>query len=118
LDVFLNIGLCDITAHVDFSALAQAASQLDLQLAGFTSQGAYLLANNLGIFAEQLINQTIDQTIDQNRTNDSNIYRISQQVQQLTSPHEMGELFKVMALTKNWDQELSGFQFYDHRYRL
>lgn len=107
-DVFKYIGLSDITAHVDFTALANAANKLNLNVAGFTTQGAYLLDNNLTHFAEQALQNL----------NNSNPYILSQQIQQLTSPQEMGELFKVMAVTKQWDHPLTGFQLRDHRYRL
>src|SRR6185437_13387002 len=46
-DVFVWPGLADITAHVDFSAVAEAAERGGLHVAGFTSQAAYLL--NAGI---------------------------------------------------------------------
>lgn len=107
-DVFQHIGLTDITAHVDFTALACAAQALNLHVAGFTTQGAYLLDNNLTHFAQQALQNASTATS----------YLISQQVQQLTSPQEMGELFKVMAVTKQWDHPLTGFQLRDHRYRL
>lgn len=104
-NVFEHIGLSDITAHVDFTALAYAAHAAHLEVAGFTTQAAYLLDNQLAHFAEKAF-----------ETNNPLI--ISQQVQQLTSPQEMGELFKVMALTKNWDHPLTGFSLRDHRSRL
>ncbi len=107
-DVFQHIGLTDITAHVDFTALANAAHELELNVAGFTTQGAYLLDNNLTHFAQQALQNASTVTP----------YLIAQQVQQLTSPQEMGELFKVMAVTKQWDHPLTGFQLRDHRYRL
>jgi SAM-dependent MidA family methyltransferase len=45
-------------------------------------------------------------------------WRSAQQLQRLTSPAEMGELFKVLALTRSLDLDLAGFQFMDQRARL
>ncbi len=97
------IGLQDITAHVDFTALAKAAMGASLNVAGFTNQGSFLIALNL------LENSHLD-THEQ--------IKLSQQIQKLTSPHEMGELFKAMALTKNIELPLQGFSLRDFRHRL
>lgn len=103
-DPFLYIGLQDITAHVDFTAVALAAVEHGLSVEGFTHQAGFLLDNDLMGIAEK--NTTL------------NPYVLSQQIQQLTQPHEMGELFKVIALGKNIDFELTGFQHFDQRHRL
>ena len=96
-DPYYYPGLQDITAHVDFTAVANTT---DLALAGFTSQAAFLLNCGLLDFLK---------TPDINRNKQVNI---------LTSPSEMGELFKVMALAKNYDQPLIGFSQFDKRGRL
>ena len=44
--------------------------------------------------------------------------KIAQQVRMLTMPEEMGERFKVMALTKEYDHTLNGFALMDQRVRL
>lgn len=93
-DPLANIGLQDITAHVDFSALAKAAVDLGLHINGFTTQGHFLLANGL---------------LDLATTSNVNPYQLSQQIQVLTQPHEMGELFKVIALSKAIEIPLQGF---------
>ena len=93
-DPMVNIGLQDITAHVDFSALAQAGLNLGLNISGYTTQGNFLLANGLLNLA------TISEI---------HPYQLSQQIQVLTQPHEMGELFKVIAFSKGIDIELQGF---------
>ena len=58
---------------------------------------------------------------EQERTNAestaSEMY-LSQQVKKLTLPHEMGELFKVMALTRNYSGQLRGFSMHNHKGRL
>lgn len=106
-DPFQQIGLQDLTSHVDFTALAQAGQDAGLTLAGFTTQGAFLLGNGLLTLAEENFSDDLKSNIQQ-----------SQQIQILTAPHEMGELFKVMAFTKNLDFPLQGFSLRDHRYRL
>jgi SAM-dependent MidA family methyltransferase len=82
------VGLQDITAHVDFSFVAQCATQADLVLHEYTTQAHFLL--NCGILS--LAEQTTDNLKQLN---------ISREIQILTMPHEMGELFKVMVLSKN-----------------
>ncbi len=104
-DPLVYIGLQDITTHVDFTALGYAAINNSLHVSGFTNQAAFLLANGLLSLAEEM--NTSQQQI-----------LISQQIQQLTQPHEMGELFKVMALTKQFDEPLQGFALRDQRHRL
>ncbi len=100
------VGLQDITAHVDFTAIADAAIENDLQVAGFTSQAAFLLGCGLMDVAAG-----VQDIYSQLKT--------SQQIQVLTSPNEMGELFKVMALTKGMGGfSCCGFSLQDQRYRL
>lgn len=90
----------DITAHVDFTHVAEAAHQAGFHVAGYTHQAAFLLGNGL---LELLKNNHID---DMNR------------VKQLIQPNEMGELFKVIALTKHFEKPLNGFQLNDKRVSL
>jgi SAM-dependent MidA family methyltransferase len=104
-DPLVRVGLQDITAHVDFSAIAQSAHDAGLHVAGFTTQAYFLLALGLAQMADEA-------------GDDHARWRIAQHIQKLTSPAEMGELFKVIALTKNLDVPLSGFALIDHRRRL
>ena len=97
-DPFWLPGLCDLTAHVDFSALAQAATQSDLQLAGYTSQASFLM--NAGI--TDLLAQTPP-------PNAAAYLPQAHALQRLISPAEMGELFKVIVFTQNLDLSWSGF---------
>lgn len=108
-DVFLWPGLQDITAHVDFTAVAEAALDHQLDLLGYASQSAYLLDNNLLALSEQLAARL-----------DSEVHRIqtAQAVKTLTLPGEMGERFQVMALGKGYDHDLAGFRSQDLAYRL
>jgi len=86
-DPFYLPGLQDVTAHVDFTAMARAALESDLDLLGYTSQAAFLLEAGIG---QQLL-----------RTPPENALQYLPQanaMQKLVSPAEMGELFKVLAI--------------------
>ncbi len=99
------LGLQDITAHVDFTAVAEAAINLGYDVSGFTTLAYFLLGSHI----HELIQSTTTQAAD---------WQAKQAIMQLTSPSEMGELFKVIQLTKNLDLQLSGFTLKDMRYRL
>lgn len=103
-DPFRFVGLQDITAHVDFTAVAEAGTDAGLDLLGFTTQAHFLL----GLGIEQLL---ADADEDRRIT-------LAQQLKQLVLPSEMGELFKVLALGKRVKLPLSGFSLQDHRGRL
>ncbi len=103
---FLYPGLQDISVHVDFTAIAKAAVDCGLQVAGFTSQAAFLLATGLLEFAQELDPGTPEQVA------------ASRQLRQLMMPGEMGEAVKVIALTKRVQPGLLGFQELDYRPRL
>lgn len=100
-------GLQDITAFVDFSAVAYAAVDADMEVRGYTTQAAFLMANGL----DQLHAEAVSDDIKTQIT-------LSQQIKTLTLPSEMGERFKVIALAKNYDEALSGFALSDYRSRL
>ena len=106
-DPFLLPGLQDITAHVDFTAIARAASDAGLELAGYTTQANFL------------IDCGIAELLQESGEPGSVAYlRASSAVQRLLSPAEMGELFKVIAFTRNFDQPLRGFATGDRSSRL
>jgi SAM-dependent MidA family methyltransferase len=91
-------GLQDITSHVDFSAVADAARNAGLELLGYTSQAYFL------------INCGITEILAQSPAENAKDYLpLANQVQKLVSPAEMGELFKVIAFGKNVCQPLAGF---------
>ncbi|HVT62447.1 MAG TPA: SAM-dependent methyltransferase, partial [Legionellaceae bacterium] len=100
----LHIGQQDITAHVDFTHVAEAAFEANMQVSGFTSQGSFLLANGLLSLVESGCSKT---SLQQH-----------QAIKTLIQSNEMGELFKVMALTKHWHEPLRGFQMQDRRASL
>ena len=106
-DPFVYPGLQDITTHIDFTAMADAALEAGLQVAGYTTQAHFLLENGL---TECLA--ASDQA-------DAELQlRLANQVKRLTLPQEMGELFKVMALSKNLTVTPPGFMMSDLRHRL
>lgn len=101
----LHIGQQDITAHVDFSHVAEAGHAAGFHVAGYTNQAAFLLAAGLPGLLEAIQDEH------------ERIHAV-QAVKQLLQPHEMGELFKVIALTKNYPEPLQGFLFSDKRSSL
>jgi SAM-dependent MidA family methyltransferase len=105
-DPFVYPGLQDVTAHVDFTAIAETAQASGLNVSGYTSQAYFLLSNGLTELAEANAHNERDQLL------------YAQQIRTLTMPGEMGELFKVMALTKNYESALTGFSMLDARHKL
>jgi SAM-dependent MidA family methyltransferase len=103
-DPFVAPGLQDITAHVDFTAMADAALEGGLDVLGYTSQARFLM--NAGLM-ELLA------TLDPNDTH--NYARTLAPVQKLLSEAEMGELFKVLAVGRGMDEPLVGFKRGDRR---
>ena len=111
-DPFWYPGLQDITAFVDFTDVAYAADALGLQVAGYTTQAAFLLANGLAeLHAGQVPRGSDIESIKQQVS-------LSQQVKTLTLPTEMGDRFKVLAVTKNFHDDIAGFVMLDLRNRL
>jgi SAM-dependent MidA family methyltransferase len=106
-DPFFHPGLQDISAWVDFTALAEACSAAGCELAGFTTQ-AYFLAG-LGIDREMRSAAA---------ENENQFARLANQARQLMLPGEMGERFKVMAWTRGCHAQLSGFGLQDLRHSL
>lgn len=104
-------GLTDISASVDFTALAEAADLCGLEVNGYTTQSMFLLACGLDrLLAEfQLLS-------------DSERLKMNNQVRLLTLPGEMGERFQVMALSRGLDESLGndllGFSLKDYCHRL
>lgn len=102
-DVFARVGLQDLTAWVDFTAVAEAATATGLEVAGFATQAHFLAS--LGIDRE------LAAALE--GTNTREALALSQGASMLLLPGEMGERFKVMALTRDIDGTLTGFSFRD-----
>ncbi len=106
-DPFLWPGLNDITAFVDFTSVAEAAFDAGLDVQGYTSQAAFLF--NCGIL-ECLARRGPEESAD--------YVRAARAVQRLTTPQEMGELFKVLALGRGLAEPLIGFSRGDRLHAL
>jgi SAM-dependent MidA family methyltransferase len=106
-DPFLYLGLQDITAHVDFTRIAQAGVEAGLSFVGYLNQ------------AQFLINCEIIQSLECMSKEDIVEYlSYTTAVQKLLSPAEMGELFKVIAFDKNIDIDFIGFSQGDKSHTL
>ena len=97
-DPFERPGEQDITAHVDFSALARAARESGLEVLGYATQAQFLV--NCGI---------TDVLAQANVENALHYAPLASEAQILLSPAEMGELFKVLAVGRGVNAPLVGF---------
>lgn len=106
-DPFHLPGLQDITAFVDFTAIAEAASAAGMQLEGFASQARFLVACGIDqIMAE----------ID--ALNTPQFLQLSNEAKRLMLPGEMGDRFKVIGFSRELPQGVKGFDSQDLRSRL
>ena len=101
------VGLQDITAHVNFTQIAEAGVASGLCLSGFTSQAQFLLNCGLLNFMQKISPEEIAQYAP-----------MAAAVQKLLSPAEMGELFKVIGFSKNIAPALLGFMQGDKAHTL
>jgi SAM-dependent MidA family methyltransferase len=106
-DPLVYPGLQDITAHVDFTAIAEAAQASGFDVAGYTTQAYFLLGSGL----DQLVSASDPNDVETHMT-------LVQGIKKLTLPTEMGERFKVLGLTRGWNHSLRGFAMRDMRERL
>ena len=106
-DPFAHPGEEDITAHVDFTALAEAAHEAGADALGYTTQ------------AQFLVNSGITEVLAEvNAENALHYAPIAAQAQKLLSPAEMGELFKVLGVGRNLGRPLPGFSRGDRLHTL
>lgn len=101
-DPYVNIGVQDITAWVDFTRVAEAALDAGLDVRGFATQAAFLLATGI----ERWVMEASDPLQQA---------RLAGEARRLLLPGEMGEAFKLMALAKGYDGPLTGFALQDLR---
>jgi SAM-dependent MidA family methyltransferase len=102
---FINIGVQDITAWVDFTRVGEAALAAGLEVTGFNTQAAFLLGNGI----EPMLSEPPDVA---GRT------KLAGEARRLMLPGEMGESFKVMAACRKLRKPLRGFAFQDLRKSL
>jgi SAM-dependent MidA family methyltransferase len=102
-DPFFMPGLQDITAHVDFSAMAKAAEEGGAEVFGFTTQAYFLISCGLAVLVS-----AGDPTMTLSRLKGTSA------VHRLIGPSEMGELFKVLAFGKGMDDPILGMQSARH----
>ena len=100
-DPFVNVGLQDITAWVDFTRVAEAAASAGLEVLGFATQAAFLI----GAGMESLLTTEM-QLAAQDLPRQA---RLAGEARRLMLPGEMGEVFKVIALGRGYEAPLSGF---------
>ena len=106
-DPFTRLGLQDLTAWVDFTAVAEAGQASGLDLAGYTTQAHFLIGCGLGEFVADVAGLDVVSRVN-----------LSRQATVLTLPGEMGERFKAIALAKGYDSPLRGFAVRDLRHTL
>jgi len=100
-------GLQDITAFVDFTAVAEAGTGAGFQLVGYAPQGQFLLASGLTTLLEET--QTMS---------DTDRLRIVGEAKRLTLPGEMGERFQAIAFARGVDEVPAGLRAFDLSRRL
>jgi SAM-dependent MidA family methyltransferase len=103
-DPLLWPGLSDLTAHVDFTAIAEAGERGGAQVAGFATQASFLIGCGL-----------LDLLAAIGPPDSADYVRASSAVQKLVSPAEMGELFKVLLLARGADCALMAVTDMTHR---
>jgi SAM-dependent MidA family methyltransferase len=102
-DPFFMPGLQDITAHVDFTAMARAAEQGGAEVHGYTTQAYFLISCGLAVLVS-----SGDPTMTLSKLKGTSA------VHRLIGPSEMGELFKVLGFDKGMDGPVLCFQSARH----
>jgi SAM-dependent MidA family methyltransferase len=106
-DPFFWPGLQDITAWVDFTALAEAADACGLEVEGYTTQAMFLAGCGLDRVMQDRVARADDGGL-----------ALGAEARQLVLPGMMGERFQVMGLGRGLQEEPAGFSLLDLRYRL
>ena len=104
---FAFLGVQDITWHINFSHISRLAKSEGCTVGGFVSQANFLMNTGaLDFLGEHNPNNILDFKIQTNA------------FQKLTSPAEMGDLVKVIGITKNTELSLFGFNKNDRKFQL
>ncbi len=101
-DPYVNVGLQDIGAWVDFSAAADAAHAAGMTIAGFSTQAHFLIGSGIETLLARAPSEDLPGHV-----------QLARQAMILTLPGEMGERFKVLGLARNYDTPLNGFAVRD-----
>jgi SAM-dependent MidA family methyltransferase len=101
-DPLINVGVQDIGAWVDFTAVAEAAVGAGLDVIGFSTQAHFLIGNGIEQFIAALQSAELESRV-----------QLARQAMLLTLPGEMGERFKVIGLGKKYPHSLRGFSIRD-----
>jgi SAM-dependent MidA family methyltransferase len=101
-DPLIHVGVQDIGAWVDFTAVAEAASDAGLRVAGFATQAHFLMGTGIEHYLGHIADREIADRV-----------QLARQAMVLTLPGEMGEKFKVLALAANYEHPLRGFSVRD-----
>ena len=94
---FTHIGKQDITASVNFSTIASIAKECGFEISGYTTQSMFLISLGIDNYLK-------------NEENEEKKVKIAQEIKQLVLPGSMGEVFKVLALSKKESVKLEGFK--------
>lgn len=100
-------GLQDITAFVDFTAIAEAATDAGMRLAGYSNQAQFLVACGI----DRLLAEA-------DPRNTRRFLQLSNEAKRLVLPGEMGERFKCIGFSRRLDLGVTGFELRDLRSRL
>jgi SAM-dependent MidA family methyltransferase len=106
-DPFILTGIQDLTAWVDFSAIATAAVDNGLDVAGYVTQAHFLVGGGLDAELAEFSELPIHAQL-----------KLSGQVKLLTLPGEMGENFKCLGLRRGVTEQLDAFTFADRTISL
>ncbi len=94
---YQDVGLQDITAFVDFTAVAEALDEVGFDVIGFTTQAEFLLASKIEQWLEP-------------EGNYQRYFELVTEMKKLVMPDEMGDKFKAIAASKNLHVDLSAFK--------
>ena len=110
-DPYTHVGMQDLSADVDFTAVAEAVEEIGdgLEILGYTTLGHYLLATGLATIAEQRMH----------RAGEPERLQLASEIKTLTFPSDMGERFRVLAVGRGSESgDFIGFNGRDFRSRL
>ena len=104
----IYLGLQDITAHVDFTAIAEESENIGFKLEGFATQGNFLIqAGLLSCYQEKFDSMS-----------EKSLCQLNQEVKQLTLGGDLAENFKVIGLSYGYDNIIEAFDGVDRSYLL